>query len=241
MRFLTISLLSFLMFACGPATPPDAPITDAPIAEDEVTTEQNEEEEADNAMTSRGLETSEPEEQGEAAQLAAIRKDYARIEKALKAGILRKDSITYDCDYAMVGGQIDWYTNNGDLLLAIHECYMGDHAGSTEHYYFRDGKPVFLYRETGSWQFGGEMLILEDGSEEPGTVDKISEDRMYFHNGSTIKALTKAYEMINGKGDDPNSVPNETMAHNGELPASLGMIQSAIATRKVDCKLVEEL
>jgi hypothetical protein len=221
------------MFACGPATPPDVLTTE--------TAEQTEEEESVNAMTSGGLEISETEETGETAQVAAIRKDYARIEKALKAGILRKDSIPYDCDDAMVGGQVDWYTNEGKLVLAVHEFYQGDHSGGIEHYYFRDGQPIFLFRETDEWQFGGPMRILEDGMEVPGTIDNITEERLYFHEGSTINALTKKYEIKNGEDVDPNVVPNETMAHNGELPASLGMVQSTIATRKVDCKLVEEL
>jgi hypothetical protein len=84
------------------------------------------------------------------------------------------------------------------------------------------------------------MQTMDDGTEVPGTIDIITEDRLYFHQGSTIKALTKEYEIRNGEEVDPTTIPNETVAHNGGLPESLGFVQSAFNTKKVDCKLIAE-
>ncbi len=228
------------MLACGPATSPDAPETATP-ATGNPETEEMAGQETEAPMTSRGMETSTTEAPGETGPMEAIRKGYARIEAALKAGALHKDSILYRCEDAMVEGQIDLYEDDGGVVLAVHGFSMGDHSGTTEHYYFQGGKPIFLFRESGVWRFGGPMVTMDDGTDSPGTIDNITEDRLYFNEGSTIKALTKAYELINGEGPDPATVPNETMAHNGELPESLEVVQSVIATRKVDCKLVEEL
>ncbi|MFK8162632.1 MAG: hypothetical protein AB8H12_09230 [Lewinella sp.] len=238
MRFLTIFLLSSLLLACGSPTSTEAPASDASGIVAPETTEKKEEIKPADEVTSRGLETPEVVEEGEDAQLAAIRKDYVRIEAAFKAGTLRKDSISYDCPYG-TGGQVDLYAEDGGIVLVIHEFYQGDHSGSTAYYYFRDGAPIFLFKESGVWQFGGEMQTLEDGTEAPGTIDNFTEERMYFHDGRTIKALTKAYEIRNGEELDPDTVPNKAMAHNGELPESLSFIQSVIATGKVDCELVE--
>jgi hypothetical protein len=240
MRCLTIFLLSFLILGCGPTASTDQPTANPNTAVDAEPPAQNEEA-PDDDMTSHEPKISEVEEPGATDPMTAIRKEYARIEAALAAGTLRKDSISYYCENTMADGRIDLYSDASGVVLTVNGYSQGDHYGTTEHYYYRDGQPVFLFREIGTWQFGGEMRIMDDGMEVPGTIDNITEDRLYFHKGSTIKALTKEYEIKNGEDVDPSTIPNKTMAHNGEMPGSLGFIQSAVVTKKVDCKLMEEL
>lgn len=239
MRYLTFLLLSFLILSCGPTASTDQPAADPNTPVNAEPVEQNGGESEDE-MTSRGLKTSEVEEPAATDPMTAIRQEYARIEAAKEAGTLHKDSIPYNCEDAMVQGDVMLYADDKSVVLAVHAYTLGDHSGVTEHYYFRDGKPVFLYRESGVWQFGGEMQTLEDGTEAPGTIDIITEDRLYFHEGSTIKALTKEYKIMNGEDIDPSTIPNETMAHNGELPDGLAFVQSAFTTKRVDCKLMED-
>lgn len=235
MRLLLLLSISILLFTCGSESTsgvvteePEAPkLVEQPVtAEGEVTSQE---------IISAEVETEESDD-----PMTAIRKNFARIEKAKEAGTLHKDSIPYSCEDAMVQGDVTLYADDENVVLAVHSYTLGDHSGVTEHYYFRDGKPIFLYRESGVWQFGGEMRTLEDGTEAPGTIDIITEDRLYFNEGSTIKALTKEYEIRNGEDVDPTTIPNETMAHNGELPDGLAFVQSAFVDKKVDCMLMKD-
>lgn len=233
MRHLLLITLALFIFSCGSDPDPDtaeAETTDS-VAVDPLAA-------PDRMISPRGLE---PAKTGENDPMTAIREDYARIQAALEAGELLKDSIPYLCEESMMQGQLELYSAGGAVVLAVHGYSQGDHSGTTERYYFRNGQPIFLYRESGYWQFGGLMQTMDDGTEVPGTIDKITENRFYFHEGQTINALTKQYELRSWEDLDPDSVPNETMAHNGELPESLDFIQSVTTTRTVDCQLAEEL
>lgn len=173
--------------------------------------------------------------------LESIRQEYARIQDLLTSGKLKQDSIAYTCSGGEVNGQLNFYRDASGVVLAVNGYSQGDHAWVTEKYYLRRGAPFFLFRELGYWSFGGPMQTLDDGTEAPGTIDKITEERYYFNDGATIKALTKAYEIRNDEAADPAKIPNETLSHNGEIPDGYQLVRAAIKNNKVDCSQLNDI
>jgi len=184
MRLLFILFTALMLSGCGEPTPPTQP---EPPAET-----------SDSNPVTRSLDPS-PMHDSEDDQLTIIRKDYQRIEAARKAGTLTKDSLSYYCEDAMTEGSIYFYSDDSGVVLASHGYTMGDHGGATEYYYYHDGKFFFYFEQGGYWQFGGPMQVLPDGSEVPGTIDKVIEKRRYYHSDTLIKALIKTYEIQSGE------------------------------------------
>lgn len=172
--------------------------------------------------------------------LDAIRADYATVQEAIRTGRMRKDSFPYECTEAMLDGQVNIYEGIEDLRLVIHTFSPGDHDGITEEYYFRGDELIFLFVETGSWKFGGPLETLEDGTEVPGTIDEITEERRYFNADTLLKALTKSY-VLNSWEDTENvaqSTPNRVEADPYRSQAGVAMIRSVLRDRRVDCEQV---
>jgi hypothetical protein len=175
-------------------------------------------------------------------QLADIRAAYRRIEAARAAGTLKKDSLRYTCEDAMTEGRIYLYTDDTGVVLATHGYSRGDHGGTTEKYYFRDGELVFHFQETGYWQFGGKMQTLPDGTESPGTIDNITEERRYYARGEVIKALTKSYTFENSEDQtgNANAATIDVFGATGPPPGK-ALLDAAMVARSVDCGLVAAL
>lgn len=232
MRHLPILLLFFLSYSCAQTTPETGEA--AGVAEPQVA-------ETTGIIAVEPMATASESTDDKDPVMASIRQEYARIQNLLESGQLKKDSTSIECEDEMIFGQLTLYSDASGVVLATNSYSQGDHGGVTENYYLRSGTPFFLFRESGYWRFGGEMQTLVDGTEVPGTIDHITEERFYFSNGVTIKALTKAYEFQNGEEIDPNKIPNETMSHDGEIPDGYQVVRAAMKNKKVDCSLLDEL
>jgi hypothetical protein len=240
MHKLLIALsFSCILFACGAkdtASPEVANTEKGPPPVETRTTEAS----PTATQTTGALPVETKKVLTEEEALANIRTFYAETMAKLDAGTLKKDSIEYYCDEMAGGGFVILHSGAGKALMVENSYNMGDHYGQTDQWYFQDGKLVFLFSESGSWQFGGKMMRDADGNETPGSIDNIDENRYYFNDGSLIKHLAKSYKLESWKkATDPDKVPNETMPHNGEMPESLKFIKAVMATREVDCGLLE--
>lgn len=219
MRYLILLFLLVIFFACGndnaSAKMPDVLTPEPPVEEP-------------------ARELSEDE------QIDLIRDEYEATVREMQADVLEKDSIAYDCDEA--SGQFLFYTDpeTKNVRIVINSYALGDHYGLTEYWYFNDEEePFFLFRESGSWQFGGQMTEDEAGNLIPGTIDKIREERFYFADGMLIRNLVKAYEIKSWEENpDATTIPNETVAHNGEKPASFTWVSAVLESGKVDCEAI---
>ena len=219
--FLLLSLL-LLITACGNDTPSATngiSASEPPVAA---------------SLSEPATENTLPAEQE---QIDLIRSEYELIAREFQAEVYAKDSIVYDCYDEPVDGQFDYYVDQtGALRLATNSYTLGDHMGVLEHWYFRDGTPFFMLREEGSWRFGGELEVDEEGNEYPGTVDNIAEHRFYFADGALIRHLVKEYEIKSWEeAPDPASLPNETVAHNGEMPETWPWVKDMVENRTLDC------
>lgn len=233
MRFLLCVSLGCLLIACSPATNDRANTGTDP---DQSPTEEG----PATAETEAVAGEQAPTEVGAITVLEGIRQEYARLQRLLEEGKLNSDSIQYSCEDAMIEGTVKRYTEAGNVVIVVNGYAEGDHGGVTDHYYFRDGEPFFLFREKGYWVFGGPLQSLEDGTEVPGTIDKLTEERYYIHDGKTIEALTKYYEIRSGETVEPASIPNQQMSHNGDLPTNYPFIRSVLDKRKADCRLLRD-
>lgn len=172
--------------------------------------------------------------------VAAVRKVYEETELALKAGAMQKDSFSYLCDQQE--GALVLYRTGSTIRLATHWTVFGDHAGESERIYFKEEAPVFYFKETSSWTFGGPGQEMEDGSLMPTTIDKLKEDRLYIHKGEVVRALTKAYEIKSWEDDvDPATIPNKPNP-GAELPSwTYALLTSLTKDDKLNCEELEDL
>lgn len=226
-----IVLLSSFVYACTPTPTGEA---DTNGIADTTTVDTPKEASTDPMIGEEDLPDADP-------VLESIRQEYARIQGLLTSGQLKQDSIAYTCSGGEVNGQLNFYRDASGVVLAVNGYSQGDHAWVTEKYYLRRGTPFFLFRELGYWSFGGPMQTMDDGTEVPGTIDEITEERYYFDNGATIKALTKAYEIRNDEEVEPDKIPNETMSHNGEIPDGYQLVRAAMKNNKVDCSQLNDI
>jgi len=115
--------------------------------------------------------------------VTAIRAEYNRIEGAS----LRSDRIEFESRIEPVAGTLTRYFD-GDVLVKANLAYSaGDHGGSDETFYYRDGQPFFVYVSRGYWSFTGRPG--PDGHGE--TEDTLIEHRLYFAGGHLIRHLRK--------------------------------------------------
>jgi len=177
----------------------------------------------------------------EEAALASIREYYADVRAKLVAGTLRKDSLVYNCDGGFADGQLNFYRDANKVVMALHASSMGDHGSQTEEYYLRDGELIFFYRETGTWRFGGPMTELDDGTEVPGTIDEVTEERFYLSADTLLKALTKSYvlESWSEPETEPRDLPNRVEKDPRKWTGAVEMVRKAIREGEVNCELLD--
>lgn len=120
---------------------------------------------------------------GESELIEEIRKDYARIE----AEAAKKEVFTFESETGPEEGKLTRYALDGKVVK-IHITFLaGDHGGSDESYYYRDGKLFFGYKADSFWRFSGKRN--PDGSDA--SEDHLHEYRVYVNSGDVIRALEK--------------------------------------------------
>lgn len=110
--------------------------------------------------------------------IAAIRKEYRRIQSATPDTKQVKYSANPDTEAAAVGigGTVTWFYENGKIVKILDDG-MEDHGVWKEEYYFKDGNLIFVYKNNAS-----------GGAGNP-TENKY-QIRMYFKDGKIYKELT---------------------------------------------------
>ncbi|WP_020538982.1 hypothetical protein [Lewinella cohaerens] len=137
--------------------------------------------------------------------VAAIRAEYARLQKMLDAGTLRKEVKTFDCEGDPTEGELVRYYEGDDLVVMQHN-QGGGHGWEGKQIYLKGGMPFFVLEEEGYWTFGGPL----NEDETSNTIDYSTENRYYFQDGVLIRQLTKAFETHSWeKLPEGNEVPNE--------------------------------
>lgn len=123
--------------------------------------------------------------------LKDIRARYAEIENAK----LRTKTVKFDSETEPVSG-VCTLSFAQDKLVKVKLSYdMGDHGGSDEYFYYRDGVLIFAFATDSSWQFGGKPR--PDGN--AGTIDTVAEHRVYFAKGKVVQHLAKKVSSSDGK------------------------------------------
>jgi hypothetical protein len=226
-----ILLLSLLLIGCGKNAGSENEMSGSSQTEEEVG-------EPGSAETS-------PEEVDQPldveATIESIRFVYEEIEGGKKSKTLQKDSVLIDCFEGEFVGTLYWYTREEQTVLVEFGVAQGDHGGIGESWYFRNGDPIFVFRESSYWQFDGPEREMPDGTMAMGTKDVFTEDRFYVHNGKVIRALTKDYEVLSWADEptNPDNVPNQHMETDGALPETWDFVAEFIKTGRVDCELLD--
>ena len=112
-----------------------------------------------------------------------IRERYAEIE-ALGA---KGEEIKFESESDPLSGTFTRFRKDGTVVKAVLSYNAGDHGGSDERFYYRDGKLVFIHVTDSSWRFGGKPAPGGGA----GTIDEVTEYRIYLHDGKVIRNLTK--------------------------------------------------
>jgi hypothetical protein len=144
--------------------------------------------------------------------LEQIKEEFGRVEKLFSTAQLTVDSLDYECENDPKGGTINFYKYKNELRLISNDFYEGDHSGTTEKYYVKDGKLFFAFVEKGSWTFDSDLPEnVELDPINPPTKDEMKEFRFYFaESGKPLQCLEKEY-VIRSSIDlpvDPDQVQN---------------------------------
>lgn len=116
-------------------------------------------------------------------RVAEIRKWYQSVQDG-KAANERK--IAFEADGEPFSGDLVTREFKGGLKSVTVSYVAGDHGGSEEHYYFKDGELFFAFVVQSSWRFAG-------GTEEnPETEDTRKEIRYYFDGDACIRQLERS-------------------------------------------------
>jgi|GEM_PF-3171572 len=224
MRFTVLFITALVLTACGDSAP-DPTVASLP---------------GNRSERAAAAGSTPPETDNDT--LAMIRADYQRIEAARRSGILMEDSLSYRCEDYPVEGIVHFYSEGADVVLLTHGYSRGDHEGTTERYYYRNGQLFFHLQESGYWEFGGAMQTMPDGAEVPGSIDHVTEERRYYAAGKLIKALTKSYsfDSAEDRSTKAAAAANGPLLATG-LPAGEAFLKAVRATRKADCKAVGRL
>ena len=144
-----------------------------------------------------------------------IKEEFNAVEKLFSTARLTLDSLDYECEIGPKGGKINFYKQENELRLISNNFYEGDHFGSTEKYYLKDGKLFFAFIKQGTWTFDSDLpenSTIEPMS--PPTKDEIKEYRFYYAaDGTPLECLKKEY-VIRSAIDlpvDPGQVENQAV------------------------------
>jgi len=136
-------------------------------------------------------------------QLAAIRKEFARLQPLLAD--LPKYSFSNDNESeAYYESTIGWKEKGEWVKISMESG--GDHGGYSVDYYLKDGKLFFYYYNEGSYFYS-----------DNGSSSKIKQIRKYFADAKLIHHLVKEHEFTGGEKVDMDKIPNVEIA----LPANL--------------------
>lgn len=131
---------------------------------------------------------------GPEARVAEIREWYAAIQGG-KPSAERK--VEFEADDEPFSGTLVARDYAGGLKAVTVSYVAGDHGGSDEHYYFKDGVLFFVFEVRHRWQFapGGTP-------EQPRTEDTRTEVRYYFDAETCIRQLQRS-----ASSDDAEKLP----------------------------------
>ncbi|MEM6347355.1 MAG: hypothetical protein AAF927_25920 [Bacteroidota bacterium] len=132
------------------------------------------------------------------AQIAAIRKEFARLQPLLKS--LPKNSYEFEAK-----GEPYWETTTGwkenGSWVKLQKSASSEHSHEVEDFYLKDGKLFFYYAKLGSYYYFPEY-----------TYTRVNEERLYFAEGKLIHKLVKNVEDRSKEGVDLDRIPNEEIA-----------------------------
>lgn len=119
---------------------------------------------------------------GVEAEVARIRQYYAEVE-ALRE--LKKEDLEFNCPGDPMEGVLTRRSrrDTGKVVRLDLGYLAGDHGGSDEMYYYREGQVFFVLLADSWWQFSGKK--------EGETIDSMRERRFYFSKGKCIRILEK--------------------------------------------------
>ncbi|MFK7922063.1 MAG: hypothetical protein AB8H47_08910 [Bacteroidia bacterium] len=132
-----------------------------------------------------------------AAQIAAIRKEFARLQPLLTE--LPKYSFSNDNESEAYYESIEAWTEGGEFVK-VSSASGGDHGGSGTDYYLKDGKLFFCYSTEGSFFYS-----------DKGPSSKVKQIRKYFADVKLIYHLVKEYKFTGDEKVNMDKIPNEEM------------------------------
>jgi hypothetical protein len=123
------------------------------------------------------------------------------------------------------------------VVKAVLSYSSGDHSGSDERFYYRDGKLVFIHVTDSSWRSGGKAA----SNGQPSTIDEVTEHRIYLHDGKIIRSLTKTASAESGedlvkalaKAENKSSTDKERETQVIFHASALTALKSAAAILKI--------
>lgn len=122
------------------------------------------------------------DKEGVEVEVARIRKFYAEVEAQQE---LAKEDFEFKCPGGPLEGVLTRRSrlDTGKVIRLDLGYIAGDHSGSDELYYYKEGQVFFVRVSDSWWQFSGKK--------EGQTTDTMRERRFYFANGKCIRVLEK--------------------------------------------------
>jgi len=120
----------------------------------------------------------------DAGDLAAIRALYAKIDQGKPVKI---ETVSFADESDPLEGTLVRRSYEGGLSAIKLSYVAGDHGGTDQSYYFKDGELFFIYTQDTTWHFAPGST-----DEKPKTVDTLIESRYYVRDGKVIQALQRS-------------------------------------------------
>jgi len=120
----------------------------------------------------------------EAADLAAIRTLYAKVDQAKPT---KTETIKFQMESGPIDGTLTRRSYEGGLSAVQLSYSAGDHGGTDENYYFSGGKLFFILVKDSSWRFAPGST-----DDKPKTIDTLTESRYYVNKGTIVQVLRRS-------------------------------------------------
>lgn len=118
-------------------------------------------------------------------RVGVIRKWYAAIDGGKPVSTKK---IKFDAGGEPFGGDMVIRHYPDGLASVTVDYTSGDHGGSTDHYYFRNGDVFFVFEVMQSWSFSADST-----GDHPQSEDTRTENRYYYDaEGRCIRQLTRS-------------------------------------------------
>jgi len=172
----------------------------------------------------------------EPAAIGEIRKQYSAIVNGKPNSV---EQLEFSCEGEPTGGTMTVRRYPGELMAVKLSYVTGDHGGSEQNFYFKDGALFFVLQTDQYWTFTGQQLA--NGESE--TIDRATQHRYYFDGGRCIRQLTKQVE-ASIPDEIPNllgQAPNTEVDPGGEVrdlqqrASALRKVQSAADLQRIFC------